>query len=92
MENETKNEVGRELTAYDLVLLCGITPVILSREDRPYAYTVWVSRVTPEFVVFLAGEVKTTFIVTLIVTRHPDGTMTDDSGQRIRVFEYLGEI
>lgn len=83
-----ENEVGRELTAYDMMLLCGIAPVIITRADRPYGYTVWVRQVTSEFVVFFAGELG----IALIVLRHPDGTMTDDSGNRIRVFEYLGEV
>jgi hypothetical protein len=87
MENETKNEVGREFTAYELMLLCGFV-VIVTREDRPYAYTAWVTQVTPKFVVFRAGEIQTYFMA----MRHEDGTLTDDTGRRIRVYEYLGEI
>jgi hypothetical protein len=82
-----ENEQGREFMAHELMLLCGFV-VIITREDRPYAYSAWVTQVTPEFVVFRAGEIPTYFMA----MRHEDGTLTDDTGQRVRVYEYLGEI
>jgi hypothetical protein len=80
-----QSEVGRPLLAHELVPR---TVVVLGRQDRAAMYTVWVSVVGADFVAFLAGEVNTTFLA----VRHPDGTLTDDTDQRILVFEYLGEI
>jgi hypothetical protein len=79
------NELGRMLLAHELVEK---TVVVLGREDRATMYTVWVASVDADFVSFHAGETKTT----LIATRHPNGTLTDDTNKRILVFEYLGEV
>jgi hypothetical protein len=85
MINLPDPEIGRELSAHDLVVK---TVVVLFREDRSYAYTVWVVGFDKDHVVFGAGEVQTF----LLVKRHPDGKMEDETGQRIRVFEYLGVV
>jgi len=39
----------------------------------------------PAFIAFLAGEIQTI----LIVQRHTDGTMTDETGVRVLAWEYL---
>lgn len=85
MPSQPENELGRELAVTELVER---TIVILSREDRAPMYTAWVYLVSENFVAFLAGAVNTTFFV----KRAPDDTLTDDTGKRIRVFEYLGVI
>lgn len=82
-----ENELGRMLKVDELAALVG-SVVVLGREDKPYMYTVWVTSVGSDYVAFGAGEIKTT----LIAFRHPDGRLTDDSGARILVFEYLGVI
>ena len=78
-------EMGRELLAHELVEK---TVVVVGREDRPHCITAWVKLVDDEVVVFLADEIK----VVLITMRRPDGTMTDDTGKRILVWEYLGTV
>jgi hypothetical protein len=82
---EKSEEMGRELRADELVVA---TVVVIAREDRPVAVTTWVREIGDDFVVFYHGEVKTAFIV----MRNPDGTLSDDTGQRIHVWEYLGEV
>jgi hypothetical protein len=78
-------EMGRELLASELVVK---TVVIVGREDRPHCFTVWVWKVDELFVAFRAGEIGNVFIA----FRRDDGTLMDDTGQRIRVWEYLGEV
>jgi hypothetical protein len=78
-------DVGRELTAAELVPK---TVVILGRADRAVMVTTWVQSVGVDFVAFYHGAVHTTFIA----RRLPDDTLTDDSGARILVFEYLGVV
>jgi hypothetical protein len=50
--------------------------------------TAWVQVVGVDYVTFLMAAVRTTFIT----RRLPDDTLVDDSGKRILVFEYLGEV
>ena len=79
-------EMGRELLADELVEK---TVVVVGREDRPhYAITAWVQLVDAEIVLFSANEIK----LTLITVRRPDGTLVDDTGKRILVWEYLGKV
>jgi hypothetical protein len=83
-----KNEVGRELKANELTVR---TVVVIGREDRDFAYTAWVREIGPDFVIFsyeLGPETKVAFIAHL----REDGTLGDDTGKRITVNEYLGEI
>jgi hypothetical protein len=79
------NELGRMLRVDELAVG---TVVVLGREDKPDMYTVWVKDVDPLYVAFGAGEIRTT----LLAFRHPDGRLTDDTGKRLLVFEYLGEV
>jgi hypothetical protein len=78
-------ELGRELTATEL---CERTVVIVGREDRNAMYTAWVYRIGVDFVAFKAGEIATIFVA----MRAPDDKLTDDTGKRVHVFEYLGEL
>jgi hypothetical protein len=78
-------EIGRELSAHDLVVK---TVVVVTREDREWAYTAWVVHFDKDWVMFEAGEIHTL----LLVKRHPDGKMEDETGKRVRVFEYLGVV
>ena len=79
-------EMGRELLAHELVEK---TVVLVGREDRPhYAITAWVQLVDAEIVLFSANEVH----MVLITVRRPDGTLVDDTGKRILVWEYLGVV
>jgi hypothetical protein len=77
------NEVGRELRIDELK---PETIVVLCKEGRP-AITIWVSRVGTDYVMFYAGEIN----LTLIAHLREDGTLADDSGIHLRVFEYLGD-
>jgi hypothetical protein len=79
------NELGRELTAAELVPR---TVIVLGRIDRARMVTAWVQVVGVDYVTFLMAAVRTTFIT----RRLPDDTLVDDSGKRILVFEYLGEV
>jgi hypothetical protein len=79
--------VGKKLTASELKRQ---TVVVVRRDDRPYAATLWVETITPEFVVFLAGEPDPK--IHFVVERRADGTMADDTGTEIKVYEYLGAL
>jgi hypothetical protein len=79
------NELGRMLRVDELAVG---TVVVLGREDRPYLCTVWVTNICSEYVLFGAGEIR----LTIMAFRHPDGRLTDDTGARLLVFEYLGEV
>jgi len=81
----TKNEVGRELVASELREK---TVVVLSRPDSDVAVTAWVSCIDPEFVAFTMGVTRTTFLG----KRQLGGIIVDDTGVRVHVFEYLGEV
>lgn len=78
-------EMGRELLVSDLVVK---TVVVVGREDRPHFITVWVGEIAEDFVTFYAGEIHTA----LIAVRREDGTLADDTGKRIHVWEYLGAV
>jgi hypothetical protein len=78
-------EMGRELLAHELTVK---TVVVVGREDRPHCFTVWVRELGEDFVAFSCGEIRTT----LITFRREDGTLVDDTGQRIHVWEYLGTV
>lgn len=78
-------EMGRELLAGELATK---TVVVVGREDRPHRITVWVGEVGEDFVAFYAGEIR----VALVAFRRDDGTLIDDTGLRIHVWEYLGTV
>jgi hypothetical protein len=77
-----ESEVGRELLAHELKVK---TVVVLGVERHDRKATAWVTLVDEEVVVFSMGKTG------LIALRHPDGTLSDDTGP-MHVYEYLGEI
>ena len=82
-----KDEMGRQLRADELREK---TVVVVRREDRDLAATMWVEAVHDNAVVFLAGA--TWPRIHFMATRHEDGTLTDDTGKQVLVYEYLGEV
>jgi hypothetical protein len=78
------NEIGRELKANELKVK---TIVVLSKVGRPSA-TYWVSGIGQDYVMFYAGLLN----MTLIAYLREDGTLADDSGIQLHVYEYLGEV
>jgi hypothetical protein len=85
MSPKPNPEMGRELLASELVVE---TVVVVGRADRPHCFTVWVKSLGEDFVAFLAGDINMIFVA----FRRDDGTLIDDSGARIHVWEYLGEV
>ena len=80
------NEIGRGLKANELKVG---TVVVLGREDRPNARdTVWVDGIGQEGVCFYSGISRMGFVAFL----REDGELVDDTGKRIIVNEYLGEV
>jgi len=77
------NEIGRELQLNELQRK---TIVILQR-DGEFGITMWVSFVGQEVVAFYSGRLN----VLVVANIYEDGSIRDDKGKRIRVFEYLGE-
>lgn len=77
--------IWRELSAAELVVE---TVVVIRREDHSAAVTAWVSAVGSDFVAFSMGVTRTTFLAHL----REDGTLADDTGRRILVWEYLGAV
>lgn len=82
---QVAREVGRELKADEL------QPgkiIVTCLDDKPNMFfTAWVAGVGPRDIVWLhAGRIN----VTLGLFKQPDGTLKDDSGRTIRMFEYLG--
>lgn len=79
------DEVGRELKAHELVPR---TVVVVKPPDRSVFVTFWVTRVEPDYVAFYSDDLRWTVLNFV----QPDGTITDDRGRQVRVFEYLGKI
>jgi hypothetical protein len=77
------NEVGREL---QLDELHRTSIIVLQKEGQSFGITMWVALVGQDFVAFYSGSLNITFIGHI----REDGTLGDDKGGRIRVFEYIG--
>jgi hypothetical protein len=86
MNQSTQNEIGRELLGEELILK---TIVCIRRDDRKIAMTMWVSIIERNVVVFLAGAPKPS--VHFMTFRRPDGTLVDDTGKQVHVYQYLGK-
>ena len=80
-------EIGRSLLAHELVER---TVVVVRREDRPTAATLWVEKVTKLSVTFLAGA--TVPQIHFMTFRLADDTLIDDSEKKMLVYEYLGKV
>jgi len=78
------NEIGRELQLNELTRK---SIIVLRKDSQPFGVTMWVALVGMDYVAFYSGSLNVTFIGYI----REDGTLGDDKGQRIRVFEYLGE-
>ena len=85
-EVQTENEIGAELKVDQLQKR---KVYVLQKAGRP-ATTMWCSDVNlkDSLVLFWAGSIFTTLILFVQL----DGTMQDDSGAKIAVHEYLGEV
>lgn len=81
------DEIGRELKAGEL------KPkqiVWTNPEHRPEIFaSLWVTEVSTSMVWLYAGENPTVKHLGLFV--QPDGSLKDDGGRTIRIFEYLGQ-
>jgi hypothetical protein len=78
-------EIGRELLVSDL------RPplvVVTGKDKSPLRVTMWVAELTPTFALMIAGEVG----FTLMLTINPDGTLQDNTGEQVHIWEYLGEV
>lgn len=80
-----EEEIGERLTVDELKKMM---VVVIRKEGRPYAISVWVELISEKHVIFLAGDINTHFIA----QRLPDGRLVDDTGKEIYVHRYLGEI
>ena len=80
----SRNEVGREL---QLDELNRASIIVLQKDGQNYGITMWVALVGQDFVAFYSGSLNVTFIGHI----REDGTLGDEKGERIRVFEYIGE-
>jgi len=82
-----RSEIGRKLLAHDLKTE---TVVWLKRPNGSHIATMWVATLGPSWVEFIANPGNTTYH--LLLQMHKDGTLADDTGGEIEVYEYLGEI
>jgi hypothetical protein len=80
----TTNEIGRELQIDELHRA---SIIVLRKDHQPFGVTMWVAIVGQDFVAFYSGSLNVTFIGHI----REDGTLGDEKGERIRVYEYLGE-
>lgn len=79
------NEIGRELKASELKPR---TVAVIAPPGKDMMVTMWVRTVDTEIVTFYAGELSWT-VVNFV---QPDGSIHDDLGRVVRVYEYLGEV
>jgi len=75
------DECGKELLAHELI---DKSVVIVGVDNRPQMFTMWVSSITPTTVKFWADEIH----FGLLVFRRPDGTLQEESGRQVHVFEW----
>lgn len=77
-------EIGRKLLAHELKTK---TVVVLYRPSGPHV-TAWVRGMSSRLVHFYMGVSN----VHLLLTPQNDGTLADDTGKEVEVYEYLGKI
>jgi len=83
-------EIGRELKVSELQ---PPVVVILWKANRPTTYaTLWVRRITPEFVHFGGNDGLTEYHFLAERTGPDREQITDDSGTEMKMFEYLGKV
>jgi hypothetical protein len=78
-------EVGRELKAEELRPK---TVVVIKPPRRNVYLSMWVAAIDAETVLFHSGEMNWT----VINFRQPDGSIVDDKGGIVRMFEYMGKV
>lgn len=81
------DEIGKEYTVDDLRALAKPVVVVTRREDRDVGVTLWLEEVGPTCVLFTAQGKRVLFL-TFIEGDH----VVDDTGRRVHVYEYLGEV
>lgn len=79
------SEQGRELKASELKVR---TVVLVKPPEKAVMITLWVVAVTEKLVEFRAGEINW-HILNFVAL---DGTIVDDCGRQVHVFEYLGAV
>lgn len=79
------NEIGRELQVSELK---PAMVVVVKPPEKDIFITVWVRALDAKTVEFYAGEMLW-HILNFIM---PDGSLVDDKGRVVHVYEYLGEI
>lgn len=77
-----RDERGRELATSELRER---TVYIVGKDGAPVCATLWALRIEPDFVVFYSGVTR----VQLLLKRRKDGTLTDDTGALVHVWEWL---
>lgn len=82
---QMEQEIGKELNARDLQ---PETVVVIRPPHAPGYLTMWVRHVGKTYITFYSGELH--WEVMNFV--RPDGSIFDDLGNQIHVYEYLGEI
>ncbi len=80
------DEIGRELTVDELRPPQVV--VIAPPGHGDLRITMWVRTVTDKHVVCFSGELNWA----VMSFRKPDGSMVDDQGRTVRIFEYRGEV
>jgi hypothetical protein len=83
--DKPEQEIGRELKASELKP--DMIVIIAPPGNSNVMVTMWVSEVDAKVVDFYAGEMRW-HVLNFI---QPDGSITDDQGRLVRVYEYLGQ-
>jgi predicted nucleotidyltransferase len=78
------SEIGRELTVTDLKVE---RVVVISPPSINLMLTMWVEDIDETTVTFFSGVMNWR-----VINFVKDGTLVDDRGRLVRVFEYLGEV
>ena len=78
-------EIGKQLTADDLKVQQIV--VIEAPERNGVCMTMWVREVRANLVVFYSGELDW-YVINFVSN---DGTIIDDQGREVKVYEYLGD-
>ncbi|HXA24442.1 MAG TPA: hypothetical protein VNW90_19315 [Acetobacteraceae bacterium] len=81
------NEIGRELKVSELKWR---TVVVLAKANVPMLSTMWVAEVTKAYVLFTSGVLRMDFMAQ---RTGPDlEQITDNTGEPMKIYEYLGEV
>ncbi len=78
------DERGRELMAAELVPR---SVYVVAKDDWPFLATLFVIDVSTPWIDFYSGTLRMVFSA----KRNPDGTLQDEMGARIRVWQWRGD-